>query len=228
MFRGAFDAPVYDEPLTQTQLLDIEITANQANLIFKCNKLTGIGHQRAEQIGQILDDRFGAAWVGPDQRQHRIDGIEQKVRANARLQRLQTRRHHPRRERPATHAKVLKHEEHAERGQRQRSGKSKPCGARIEGRYETVDERGDQHHKQGDQHHRKLIAERPEFGMTDVERDKTCEQDRLDNRGFGKDEGHELRVALTGHRDGEEHRHIDQQDNPADHSRIAKIREHIA
>ena len=48
-------------------------------------------HQHAEELGQVLERGLGALRVLADQRQHRIDAVEQEVRADARLQRLQPR-----------------------------------------------------------------------------------------------------------------------------------------
>ena len=69
-------------------------------------KLAVIGHQHAEQIGEVLEHGLGAPRVLAYQAQHGVDAVEQKVRADARLQRLQPRLGQRRRQRAAAQIEI--------------------------------------------------------------------------------------------------------------------------
>ena len=79
------------QALAQAQLLEIEILAGQLDFALQRGEIAVVRHQHAEQIGHVLQRGLGALGLCADQAQHGIDAVEQEMRPDARLQRLQPR-----------------------------------------------------------------------------------------------------------------------------------------
>src|SRR5687767_11389681 len=89
--RRGVHLPGDSQPLAEAQALDVGVALEQRDLVGEAYELPRIGHQRAEQIRQVLERALGALRVAPDERQHRVQAVEQEMRTDARLQRLQPR-----------------------------------------------------------------------------------------------------------------------------------------
>ena len=90
--RGrAVEVPDDAQPLAQAQLLDFGVALEQRDLVGQAHELARVRHQGAKQVRQVLERALGALRVAADERQHRVQAVEQEVRADARLQRLQPR-----------------------------------------------------------------------------------------------------------------------------------------
>jgi len=89
-------------------------------------------HQRAKEIGQVLEGTLGAFRIAADERQDGVQAIEQKVRPDARLQRLQARLGERRRERLGVQPEVREKQHGGERGQDNGAGGARHgnCGDR--------------------------------------------------------------------------------------------------
>ena len=79
------------QPLAQAQLLDARVLPAQRDLVGERRELAVVGHQHAEQFRQVLERVLGAPRIAADQRQHGVHAVEQEMRPDARLQRLQPR-----------------------------------------------------------------------------------------------------------------------------------------
>ena len=98
--------PVDLQPFAEPQLLELEVLPAQLDLVGERRELAVVAHQHAKQVGHVLERGFGAARFAAHQRQHRVDAVEQEVRADARLQRLQPRFGDRRRQRPGAQPEI--------------------------------------------------------------------------------------------------------------------------
>src|SRR5262249_52182827 len=87
------------QPLAEAQLLDLGVALEQPYLVGKAHEALRIRDEAAKQVRQVLERPLGALRVAANERQHRVDAVEEKVRPDARLQRLQPRLGERRRER---------------------------------------------------------------------------------------------------------------------------------
>src|SRR5207302_9849330 len=97
--RHALDVPVDNQSFAESQLLEIEILPAEQYLVLEGRQIAVVAHQDAKELGQVLKCGFGALRLAANERKHRVDAVEQKMRTNARLQRLQSRFGDRRRER---------------------------------------------------------------------------------------------------------------------------------
>ena len=104
--RHVVDVPVDDEAIAQPQLLQLEVLPAQLDLVGERRQLAVVAHQHAEEVGHVLERGFGALRVGAHQREHGVDAVEQEMRPDARLQRLQPRLGDRRRQRPRAQPEV--------------------------------------------------------------------------------------------------------------------------
>ncbi len=99
--------PFHLQALAQAQLFDCQVLPAQANFLFQGRHVAGVAHQHPEQVGKVFQRGFGATRLGADQRQHGVEAVEQEMRPDARLQRLQARFHQRRRKRPGAQLEVM-------------------------------------------------------------------------------------------------------------------------
>ena len=71
-------------------------------------ELAVVAHQHAEEVGEVLERGLRAPRLAAHQRQHRGDAVEQEMRADARLQRLQPRLGDRRRQRARAQPEVAR------------------------------------------------------------------------------------------------------------------------
>ena len=83
----------------------VEVLAAQLDLVGQRRELAVVAHQHAEQVRHVLQRGLGAPRVAAHERQHRVDAVEEEVRPDARLQRLQPRLGDRRRQRLARAAR---------------------------------------------------------------------------------------------------------------------------
>ena len=98
------------QALAQAQLLELEILAAQLDFARQGGQIAVVGHQHAEQIGHVLQRRLGALGLLADQAQHGVDAVEQEMRPDARLQRLQPRLGQRRRQRAVAQVEVVQNQ----------------------------------------------------------------------------------------------------------------------
>src|SRR5450755_1497979 len=115
--RHVVDVPFDGQAIAETQFLQLEVLPAQLDLVGKRRKLAVVAHENAEQIRQIFQRRFRAPRLAAHQRQYRGDAVEQEMRPDAGLQRLQPRLGNRRRERFRTQLKI--EQEHTRDQQRE-------------------------------------------------------------------------------------------------------------
>ena len=102
--RGDVDAILDPQPIAEVHLLDVEIRAQVFELLRELDFLDADLAQRdAQQIAQPLDHQVGLFRIAMDQRRDRVQRVEQEVRMQLLLQRLQLRFHQPRFETRRSH-----------------------------------------------------------------------------------------------------------------------------
>ena len=79
------------EAVAEPQRFDALIDARELELFFEPQRAVRVAQRGAEQIGEILDGFLGALRVAARQRRDRVHAVEQEVRPDARLQRLDAR-----------------------------------------------------------------------------------------------------------------------------------------
>ena len=79
------------QAVAESQLLQREVLPAQLDLVGERHEIAVVAHQHAEQIGHVLERGLGALRVRAHEREHGVDAVEQEMRADARLQRLQPR-----------------------------------------------------------------------------------------------------------------------------------------
>ena len=79
------------EPVAEPQRFDALIDARELELFLEPQRAVRVAQRRAKQIGEILDGLLGALRVAARQRRDRVHAVEQEVRPDARLQRLDAR-----------------------------------------------------------------------------------------------------------------------------------------
>ena len=89
--RQLADVPGHVEPVAEPQRFDALIDARELELFLEPERAVRVAQRRAKQIGQVLDGLLGALRVAARQCRDRVHAVEQEVRADARLQRLNAR-----------------------------------------------------------------------------------------------------------------------------------------
>ena len=84
------DGPFLLQAFAETHLFDRQITPGQRDLLAQGYRLALVHQRMAEQIAQVLQQRFGLGRLGAYQRNRAVERIEQKMRTDARLQFRQT------------------------------------------------------------------------------------------------------------------------------------------
>ena len=93
-------------------LLEGEILTAELDLVGERHEFAVVAHQDAKEIGHVEQRGFRLFRVGAHERQHRVDAVEQEMRANPGLKRLQPRLGDRRRQRLRAQAEIA--EQHAE------------------------------------------------------------------------------------------------------------------
>ena len=70
-------------------MLQVQILATQRYFLAHRDQLPVLGQQTAKQFGQVFERAFRALGIAPNDRQNRIQTVEQEMRPDARLQRLE-------------------------------------------------------------------------------------------------------------------------------------------
>ena len=83
--------PLDLKPVGEPQLLELEVLPAKLDLVGDGHELAVVAHQDAKEVGHVEERRLGPLRVGAHERQHRIDAVEQEMRADPGLQRLQAR-----------------------------------------------------------------------------------------------------------------------------------------
>ena len=84
--------PLHREAVGETHLLDVKISTRQFELVRECDFLhVARAECGAKQVGQPDDGALRQCGITSDQRHHRIERIEQKMRIELRLQRAELR-----------------------------------------------------------------------------------------------------------------------------------------
>src|SRR5690606_2910926 len=89
--RQPSDVPGDPQTIAQAILLDPQITAAQTIFLCPGGQVVGLGEIGAEQVGQVQHCGFGLVRVNEVQAEDDVEAVEQELRADARLQRLQQR-----------------------------------------------------------------------------------------------------------------------------------------
>ncbi len=97
--RHVLHIPAHLEAFAQTQFFNSQVLPRKLHFLAQCDQFVLVCHGRAEQIRHVFQRNLGALGIGAHDAQHGVDGVEQEVRPDARLQRLQPRFMARRRER---------------------------------------------------------------------------------------------------------------------------------
>ena len=98
--------PLYFESRPKAQLFEFEVLAAEFDLARERHQFPVVGHQNTKQIRHVLQCDFGAPRILAYQRQYGIQAVEQKMRADARLQCLKSRLRERRRQRSAAQVEI--------------------------------------------------------------------------------------------------------------------------
>ncbi len=104
--RHALHVPVDDQPLAEPQLLELEVLPAQLDLVGERRQVAVVAHQHAKQVGQVLSAASARRGSLRTSDSTRGDAVEQEVRADARLQRLQPRLGDRRRQRASAQPEI--------------------------------------------------------------------------------------------------------------------------
>ena len=127
--QGVVDLPLHSHALAETHRLDVEVAPRQIHFLLQRHQRARLAHAGAEQFGQIVEHGLGALGLLAHQGAGGVEGVEQKVRADARLQFTQPRLHVDRREGPCAQLQIV-HKDQRQRRPRQRSLPGLLCSAR--------------------------------------------------------------------------------------------------
>ncbi len=84
---GGIELPHHLQPAAEADLLDRQVAPRQLDLVVAGVTALGIDRERdPEQLGQVLEQRLGALRVASHQTERTVQGVEQEVRPDARLQ----------------------------------------------------------------------------------------------------------------------------------------------
>src|ERR1700704_1468768 len=114
--------PIDPEALSQAQLLQVEVLAAQREFVSESDQLTVVDHDSAEQLRQILQSALGSLRILANERKHGVQGVEEEMRTDASLKRLQPRLGNRRRKCPVAKVKIP-----SDRSCAQRSVAEAPC-----------------------------------------------------------------------------------------------------
>ncbi len=213
--------PGHAQPLAQAQLLDGRVALEQRNFVGEAHQAAAVGHERAEQFRQVLQRALGARRIAPDQRQHRVQAVEQEMRADARLQRLQPRLGQRRRVGAQVQRQVGEHERHACRGVEQ-GARKRHLGVLTERR---VRARGKRQHQNGDHRAGRRESEAAQQRRGGVEQREAHQQQRLEqHRAAHEDIEHAGADRLRYEGDGEREQ-VDEHQRARHDAQIAEIRQ---
>src|SRR5688572_15244075 len=84
--RHLVDAPRDLETISQAQLLDLQVLPAELDFTRERRKIPSLAHDDAEKLGEVAQHRFRPPRVLPYQGQHRVDAVEEEMRAYACLQ----------------------------------------------------------------------------------------------------------------------------------------------
>src|SRR6266508_4264991 len=75
------------DAVAKPHALDVEVLVQERELALKCDELRRFGEQAgAQQVPQAQDHSPGPSWLAANQRQERVQGVEEEVRLELRLQ----------------------------------------------------------------------------------------------------------------------------------------------
>jgi hypothetical protein len=80
------ELPTQAQALAEAQRLDVEVAARQHHLLAQGAGPVGGGERGAEQLGQVLEHALGLRRVQAHQGHGGVQGVEEEMRADARLQ----------------------------------------------------------------------------------------------------------------------------------------------
>ena len=129
LLDGRLQLPSHREPLAQAQLLEVQILPAQRQLILERDQLAVVGHHGAEQLREVFQRGFGALRLLANQRKHRVQAVEEEMRADAGLERLQARLGDRRREGAVAQMEVPREHSRPQRGVAEAPGKLAPTAA---------------------------------------------------------------------------------------------------
>ncbi len=89
--RHVVHVPFDLQTVAETDLLNLEVLARQLAFGRDRHQLARIGQQHAEQVGQIVQHRLGLVRIAAREAGDAVQAVEEKVRPDARLQRLHAR-----------------------------------------------------------------------------------------------------------------------------------------
>jgi hypothetical protein len=89
--RRLVELPRDAHAIAQAQLLDRRVALEQRDLVGEPHEARAFGHQLAKQVREVFERALGTLRVPPHQREHRVQAVEQEMRPDPRLQRLQPR-----------------------------------------------------------------------------------------------------------------------------------------
>ena len=115
--RARIQRPLHAQALAKADLLNVQIAPRQLDFLRQRGAVALLGKSVAEQVRQVFQHALGLFRLAAHQGDGGVERVEQKVRANARLQLRQPRRGG--RRRAAAHAP---HQRRRQHGRQQRSG----------------------------------------------------------------------------------------------------------
>ena len=90
---GRIGLPTYAQAVAKAHFFNFQIAFGQLQLIAQGTGMAHVLQHLAKQIAQVFKHRFGSRWIRTHQRNGAVERVEQKMRANARLQFGQLRLH---------------------------------------------------------------------------------------------------------------------------------------
>src|SRR5437899_1618838 len=89
--RHAVQMPLDLQAISEAQFFERQVLTAELDLVRERRELAVVAHQHAEEVRHILQRTFGLPRIVAHEREHGSDAVEQEMRADARLQRLQPR-----------------------------------------------------------------------------------------------------------------------------------------
>ena len=220
--------PFDREAVAKTQQFEVQVLPAQRNLVGERHCLTRVRHHRAKQVREILDRGFGTTAVAPHQGQHRVQTVEQKMRPDTRLQRLQSRL--GKRGGQGTLPEIEIHRKQADQNQRPcRISRAVPgapdLAKRVRHRRHRRRERRCDCPRNGQP---RGIRQAPENGGKQVERSECRDQCRFQRQRHRCELVGEFRQALRAQRRRRKACRIRREQNPRNDTEIAKVRQGVA
>jgi hypothetical protein len=84
----------------------LQVLAAQLDLVLERSQAAVVAHQHPKEVGHVLQRDLSPLGVASDQRKHRVDAVEQEMRPDSRLQRLQPGFGDGRRQRPGAQMEI--------------------------------------------------------------------------------------------------------------------------